>query len=149
MIDMLMSKEVQNGMVTAGKRRRVRRRPQEWVRVFQAHCTQLGQDKSLTLQHHRVLWYLMGQVTYREVLPVAQSDIAAAFELPVSNIARVLKVLVRKGILLQGWDGNMAVYSFNSTYVYKGEERLLLQRRAIEHKQPPAPRRGRKEASHG
>ena len=148
MVDMLMSNEVQKKRRVGGTKVRVRRRASEWVRVFQAHCTQLGRDKSLTLQHHRVLWYLMGQVTYREVLPSTQRDIAGSLGLPVSNIARVLKVLVGKGILLQSWEGNMAVYSFNSLYVYKGEERLLPQRRAMQHTFPSGARR-RRQGAHG
>jgi MarR family len=130
-----------------------RRNKREWVWIFQRPWGTLAQNAALTLQHWRVLAYLLSRMEFREALPVMQADIAEFLHLPQSNVSRALAMLVEQGVVVRHQIGCQAVYSLSTTYAYKGHgawlpSRTALQRtRAASSKTPDGKKSGSKSSS--
>jgi DNA-binding transcriptional ArsR family regulator len=89
--------------------------------AFQDGLVQIAKDDDLTLEPTKVLMYLLGQLSFENFIHVSQRDIATALGMQKGNVSRAMKLLVSKGIILDGPKvGRMKTYRLSPDLGWKG-----------------------------
>jgi predicted transcriptional regulator len=69
-----------------------------------------------------ILDYLFGRLGFENYVCLQQKEICEALDLQKSNVSKAIKLLIAKGIILQGPKmGKVSSYRLNSTYGWKGK----------------------------
>ncbi len=88
---------------------------------FQDAFIAIAKDHELTLEPMNILLYLFGQLNFENYLHVSQKDIAEALGMKKGNVSRAIKLLIDKGIILDGPKvGKTKTYRLNPDYGWKG-----------------------------
>jgi len=111
--------EVEQGYIFWGKDR-PKVQGGGWFMGFQQAFIALSQDKELTLDHHRVLSYLLGKLDFDNFIHLRQTDIVKALEIDKSRVSRALAVLKHKEIILVAPYKGVRCYKINSWWAWKG-----------------------------
>ena len=89
--------------------------------AFQDAFIEIAKDDELTLEPKNVLFYLFGQLNFENFLHLSQTDIATALSMQRSHVSRAMKLLITKGIVLDGPKvGRVKTYRLNPDYGWKG-----------------------------
>lgn len=97
-----------------------------WFMAFQDPMLSIAQDKELSGEPLRVLMYLFGKIDFENYLQVLQKDIAADLEMHKVNVSKAMKLLISKGIVLEGPKvGQSKTYRLNEHYGWKGKVKNL------------------------
>jgi predicted transcriptional regulator len=74
----------------------------DWLMVFHKSMEVMAKDKDLTSEIWRVFAYAISQLDYDNKLLLTQADIARGLEIKQPNVNRAFKLLVNKGIFIEG-----------------------------------------------
>lgn len=97
-----------------------------WFMAFQDPFMSIAQDKDLNGETLRVLLYVMSKIDFENYLQLAQKDIAEALGIHKVSVSRSMKVLIGKGIVLEGPKvGQSKTYRLNEHYGWKGKVKNL------------------------
>lgn len=89
--------------------------------AFQDGLVEIAKDDELTLQPKNVLFYLLGQLDFENYLHVSQRDIADALGMQKQHVSRAMRLLIAKGIVLDGPKvGRMKTYRLSPNLGWKG-----------------------------
>jgi biotin operon repressor len=92
-----------------------------WFMANQEAMRAIAKDKELTLDPHRVLMMLFGELDFENWIHISQHDIAEMLSMSRSQVSRSIKLLERKGILVRGPKiGKSYGYRLNPHYGWKG-----------------------------
>ncbi len=92
-----------------------------WCAIGQEAATLIAQNKDLGMEGYRVLWALVGQLDFNNLLVVNQAQLAKTLEMPRQNVARSIKRLITADIIIQGPRmGLLRTYRLNPHYGWKG-----------------------------
>lgn len=81
----------------------------------------LSMDNDLKISDWRVLAFLIGCLEYENWLCISQQNIADELKMHRPNVARSLKKLVEKGIIVKGKKFNRTIcYRLNAHYGWRG-----------------------------
>ena len=93
-----------------------------WFMAFQEAFEQLASDRELTLEHHRVLYYLFSRLDFDNFIQVPQAEIANRLNMQRTHISRAIKVLNDKKIIIRGPKvGRSSSFRLNPNYGWKGK----------------------------
>ena len=94
--------------------------------VFQEGLLRLTADGTMTLRQSRVLFYLMGRLTFENYIHVPQSEIAKHTGIARPHVSEAVSALVKKGILIRGPKvGVVTTLRLSDTFGWKGRVRSL------------------------
>lgn len=83
---------------------------------------EIAKDKDLTLEPKNVLFYLFARLDFENFIQVPQVEIAEALGMQKGNVSRAIRLLVNKGILIQGpRAGRSSSFRLNPNYGWKGK----------------------------
>ena len=92
-----------------------------WFVGFQDAFDTLSEDREMTLEVTRVWMKLMGQLGFENFIVVQQINIAESLGMQKSNVSRAIKLLVSKGLLIQGPKvGRSTAYRLSLNICWKG-----------------------------
>jgi hypothetical protein len=90
--------------------------------AFQDALIEIAKDDELTLEPKNVLLYLLGHLNFENFLHVSQTDIADALGMKKTNVSRAMRLLITKGIILDGPKvGRMKTYRLSHDLGWKGK----------------------------
>jgi hypothetical protein len=93
-----------------------------FVKTYQHGLVQLAAFR-LTGETYSVMLYLMGKLSFDNWINVTQADIGKQLGMAQPNVARAMKVLLEKSIILEGpRKGRCHTYRLNYAIGYKGDE---------------------------
>jgi hypothetical protein len=93
-----------------------------FVKTYQNGLVALAAYR-FTGETYSVMLYLMGKLSFDNWINVTQADIGNSLGLAQPNVARAMKVLVEKKIILEGpRKGRCHTYRLNYAIGYKGDE---------------------------
>lgn len=97
-----------------------------WYMQSQEALEALAADKELAGRPTRVLLYLLSRLDFENFIAVPQADIGAALELHKANVSRSIRLLIAKGILIEGpRTGGALALRLNPNWGWKGKVRHL------------------------
>ncbi len=97
------------------------RHTERFFMAFQDGLIEIAKDGELTLEHKNVLFYLFGQLSFENYLHISQKDIAEALKIDKANVSKAMKLLIAKGIILDGPKvGRMKSYRLSPDLGWKG-----------------------------
>ncbi len=83
--------------------------------------------QNLTGEQLRVLLYVMSKMEFENFLLITQKEVAEKLGLKTPNVSRAFKLLVEKGILIEGArTGNVKSYKLDPNLGYKGKAKNLI-----------------------
>lgn len=86
----------------------------------------LARDKELAGRPTRVLLYLLSRLDFENFIAVPQKNIAEQLELHKSDVSKAVRLLIRKGILIEGpRAGGALALRLNPHWGWKGKVRHL------------------------
>lgn len=86
----------------------------------------LAADKELAGRPTRVLIYLLSRLDFENFIAVPQTEIAIALDLHKANVSRSIRLLISKGILIEGpRAGGALALRLNPHWGWKGKVRHL------------------------
>lgn len=89
--------------------------------AFQDGLIEIAKDGELTLEPTKVLMFLFGQLSFENYLHISQKDIAESLGMQKPNVSRAMKLLIAKGIILDGPKvGRMKSYRLSPDLGWKG-----------------------------
>ena len=89
--------------------------------AFQDGLIEIAKDGELTLEPTKVLMFLFGQLSFENYLHISQKDIAEALGMQKQHVSRAMKLLIAKGIILDGPKvGRMKSYRLSPDLGWKG-----------------------------
>jgi DNA-binding MarR family transcriptional regulator len=98
----------------------------EPVNHIQAMFLKMAQDREITGEVGRVLYYCFSKLDFENYIHVAQTEIAEALGLQKANVSRAVRVLCDKQIILKGpKTGRTITYRLNPEYGWKGKVKNL------------------------
>lgn len=107
-----------------------------FIMVFQSAFKALAKDKDITLDARRVLDFLFSKLDFENYILIPQIEIASELEMKQPNVSRALKILVNKGIILEGPKVHRAKgYRLNYNFGWKGTLKNLRLLHRTEEKQ--------------
>lgn len=116
--------------VVVGTRLRWR---EKYCWLFQEAVARVAEDREVGVEAWRVLGTLLARLDWDNWVLVTQTEMARTLGMRPQNVHRALRVLVRKGIVVQGPKaGNRHTYRLNSAFAYKGKITGLRARRRQE-----------------
>lgn len=105
------------------------RRP--FVMLWQDAIQHLVPDRRLGAQHWRVLMYLMAHLDYENYIHLVQSEIAEGVNIDKGNVSRVMRDLVKIGVVIEGPRmGRSCTYRLSPNLGWKGRVKSLQDERA-------------------
>lgn len=97
-----------------------------WYMQSQEALEALAADKELAGRPTRVLLYLLSRLDFENFIAVPQKDIAATLELHKSDVSKAIRLLISKGILVEGpRAGGALALRLNPHWGWKGKVRHL------------------------
>lgn len=97
------------------------RHTERFFMAFQDGLIEIAKDGELTLEPTKVLMFLFGQLSFENYLHISQKDIAEALGMQKPNVSRAMKLLIAKGIILDGPKvGRMKSYRLSPDLGWKG-----------------------------
>lgn len=97
-----------------------------WFMAFQDPLESIVTDSEITYEPMRVFMYLCSKIDYENYIRLSQKDVAEALNMQKQNVSRAMKLLVTKGILLEGPKiGQNKTYRLNEHYGWKGKVKNL------------------------
>ena len=97
------------------------RHTERFFMAFQDGLIEIAKDGELTGADFRVLLHLFGQLSFENYLHISQKDIAEALGMQPSHVSRAMKLLIAKGIILDGPKvGRMKSYRLSPDLGWKG-----------------------------
>lgn len=98
--------------------------------AFQDGLMEIAKDDELTGADFRVLLHLFGQLSFENYLHISQKDIAEALRMQKQHVSRAMRLLIAKGIVLDGPKiGRMKTYRLSPNLGWKGRVTSLEQYR--------------------
>ena len=89
--------------------------------AFQDGLMKIAEDDELTGADFRVLLHLFGQLDFENYLHISQKDIAEALGVQKQHISRSMRLLIAKGIVVDGPKvGRIKTYRLSSNLGWKG-----------------------------
>jgi CRP-like cAMP-binding protein len=117
--------DVETGEVLRGCMMLIPYRPKHIERFFMAFqdgLLEIAKDSDITGADMRVLMYLFGHLDFENFIHVSQQEIAEYVGMQAPNISRSMKLLIRKGIILDGPKiGRMKTYRLSPDLGWKGK----------------------------
>jgi len=101
---------------------------QGFVKMVQPMLRALACDPDLGAEAHRVFHLVLSQLSFGGVTPVNQTALAKDLGIARPSVARAIRLLVDKGILLKSdaaGAGRPCAYALNPMYGYKGTAKDL------------------------
>lgn len=97
-----------------------------WFMGFQEAFVALAKDREITMDSRRVLDYLMGNLGFENYVALPQRQIAEDLAMQKANVSRAIKLLVDKGILIEGPKlGRTHTYRLSNLFGWKGSVKNL------------------------
>jgi hypothetical protein len=94
------------------------------AKMRQTHFKILGKDKDIKIGHWRVLSILISELKFGNFIQVGQKYIADELSLHSTNVCKIMRDLVNKGIILEGGKVHrFKTYALNPEYGYKGSNK--------------------------
>ena len=88
-----------------------------WLDSYRQGFLKLSQDRDITGEARRVLWYLFGELDFDHYAHVPQAEIAENLGLTMPSVSRAIKLLCDKRIVLKGEKtGRKLSYRLNLDY---------------------------------
>ena len=108
-----------------------------WIMNSQEALIEIAKDKDLQGRTLRVFLYLCGILDFHNLIQIPQVEICKELDLKRSHVSLSIKILIDKGIILQGSKvGRSFAYRLNPDYGWKGKVKNLNEyRREIEESQ--------------
>ena len=101
-----------------------------WFMAFQDGLIKLAADRTMTVTQTRVLWYLMGRLSFENYIHLPQVEIAEATGIARSHVSAAVRQLVQKGVLIVGPKvGRVTTLRLSDTFGWKGRVRSLNEER--------------------
>ena len=95
-----------------------------WGAMYQAALSNIADMKEMTLEQYRVLFKLFSKMDFNNYLCVSQQKLADELQMQRPNVARAMKALKEKNIIVEGPKiGNSKTYLFNPYVTHKGKNR--------------------------
>ena len=97
-----------------------------WIMNSQEALKLIAKDKDLQGRTLRIFLYLCGILDFENLIQIPQVEICRELDLKRSNVSLAIKILVDKGILIQGPKvGRSFAYRLNPDYGWKGKVKNL------------------------
>lgn len=97
-----------------------------WIMNSQEALDLLAEDPDLTKHSLRVLLKMCARLDFENWIQISQTDICKELNINKGNVSKAIKLLVSKGILLQGPKlGRSFAYRLNPNYGWKGKVKNL------------------------
>ncbi len=97
-----------------------------WIMNSQDALNILAEDKDLTKNSLRVFLKMCAKLDFENWIQISQIDISNELDINKGNVSKAIKLLVFKGILLQGpKTGRSFAYRLNPNYGWKGKVKNL------------------------
>ena len=108
-----------------------------WIMNSQDALNILAEDKDLTKHSLRVFLKMCAKLDFENWIQISQTDICNELDINKGNVSKAIKLLVSKGVLLQGPKaGRSFAYRLNPNYGWKGKVKNLNEyRQKIEEKE--------------
>ena len=101
-----------------------------WFMGFQEAFVALAKDREITMDSRRVLDYLMGNLGFENYVALPQRQIAEDLAMQKPHVSRAIKLLVDKGILIEGPKlGRTHTYRLSNLFGWKGSVKNLTKTR--------------------
>lgn len=101
-----------------------------WMMMFQDALVKLSTDRSMTQRHWRVLAYLLGKLDFENFIHVTQADVGRELEIAKGDVSKLVRDLVRRGIVISGPKvGNARTFRLSPGLGWKGRVRKLQEAR--------------------
>lgn len=118
------------------------RHTERFFMAFQDGLIEIAKDGELTGADFRVLLHLFGQLSFENYLHISQKDIAEALGMQKPNVSRAMKLLIAKGIILDGPKvGRMKSYRLSPDLGWRGRVTNLEKHRRNRLQVTPGPSR--------
>lgn len=107
------------------------RLPHPWdktgfLQMSQAAMWEIAKDREIGLEANRVFHALCALLDFENLLLISQSELARELGMRQGNVARAMKVLEEKGIIIVGpKSGRNRTYRLNPNYGWKGRVKNL------------------------
>jgi hypothetical protein len=114
----------------------------DWLMIFHKGMELMAKDRELTSEAWRVFAYAISQVDYDNRLLLTQADISRGLEMKQPSVNRAFKLLVSKGIFVEGEKrGTSKTYYLGTIIGSKGkarnfEKKLEREEKALKDKSP-------------
>ncbi|MGB5595082.1 MAG: MarR family transcriptional regulator [Crocosphaera sp.] len=97
-----------------------------WIMNSQDALNILAEDKDLTKNSLRVFLKMCAKLDFENWIQISQTDICNELDINKGNVSKAIKLLVFKGVLLQGPKvGRSFAYRLNPNYGWKGKVKNL------------------------
>ena len=107
---------------------------ESWFMGIQEAFIALAKDKEIRGRTRSVLDYLFGRLGFENYICITQKEISDELQIAKTNISSSIKILIGKGIILQGPKlGRTSTYRLNSEYGWRGNVKNLSKNRQKEH----------------
>lgn len=94
---------------------------ESFIMMFQLAFEALATDREITLDSRRVLDYLFSKLDFENYMLIPQVEIASKLGMQRQHVSRAMKLLVRKGIILEGPKVDRSRgYRLNHNFGWKG-----------------------------
>jgi len=111
---------------------------ESFIMVFQEAFKALAKDKEITYEARRVLDLLFSKLDFENYILVPQTEIAQELGMQKPNVSRAIKILIQKGIILEGPKVDRSRgYRLNHSWGWKGTLKNLRVLRAVETRSQP------------
>ena len=112
--------------------RQTKTKARGWFMVWENGLERLAKDSEITGESFRILIYMLSKLDYENYIKVTQKDIVKALNIRKQNVSRAVKLLVSKGIIIQGpRSGKSFTYRLNEFYGWKGKIRNMKTNQAV------------------
>lgn len=116
--------ETNEVLSTFGDKRAKRCTLTDWLMIFHKGMELIAKDKELGLEALRVFLCAISQIDYENKFLMTQSDIAKELEMKQQAVNRAFKLLVKKGIFVEGEkQGTSKTYYLATIIGSKGKAR--------------------------
>ncbi len=96
--------------------------PEGWVMNSQFAAVFVAKDKEIKGETHRVLWYLLGVLSWENWIVIPTVHIAKELEIKRPQVSRAMSLLEKKGIIIRGEKvGRYYAFRLNPEFGWKGD----------------------------
>lgn len=107
-----------------------------FLMIFQDAFAKIAKDRTITPEAKNLFYYLLSCLDFENFISLSQAKIAKELSMQRSHICRAMKLLVEKGLVMEGPKADRShSYKINNQYAWKGNLAKLKVVRREEQKQ--------------
>ena len=96
---------------------------EDYIMIFQENVRNILKNMELTPGELKIFFYLLSVTDFENYIWITQQEIAEELKMKQPYIARVIKSLEEKGLIIKEKRGRNNVYKINPQIAWKGREK--------------------------